>query len=103
MCCRLRRRCSDSVVSGASAVGDKGMGRLGLRIMMSTAVCPAACLRDASPARAPTDRQESVWGVIFFEEHVEGLVSLERDSGGFGPGLFFSKRRVAAAIHSAES
>jgi len=41
--------------------------------------------------------------VIFFEEHVEGLVSLERDSGGFGPGLFFSKRRVAAAIHSAES
>ena len=90
-----------AVVSGASAVDDKGMGRWGLR--MSTAVCPAACLRDASPARAPTDRQESVWGVIFFEEHVEGLVSLERDSGGFGLGLFFSKRRVAAAIHSAES
>ena len=60
--------------------------------------------REPGPSyQARTVRQESVWGVIFFEEHVEGLVSLERDSGGFGLGLFFSKRRVAAAIHSAES
>jgi len=50
------QRCSDSVVSGASAVGDKGMGRWGLRIMMSTAVCPASGTR-ARPEHQLTGRK----------------------------------------------
>ena len=54
------QRCSDSVVSGASAVGDKGMGRWGLRIMMSTAVCPASGTR-ARPEHQLTGRKVCGW------------------------------------------